>query len=85
MNSRKNELMKLSSVQFSAWELHIYLDTHPNDQNAIKMYNEYMSEYKTMLQEYENKYGPITASQNSIAEDWLKDPWPWDVGKECDC
>ena len=29
--TRKQALLRLSQVQFAAWELHVYLDTHPDD------------------------------------------------------
>ena len=34
MNMRKAMLLKLGSLQFSLWELHLYLDTHPMDAAA---------------------------------------------------
>ncbi len=83
MSNRESELLRLSSVQFAAWELHVYLDTHPGDKEAKKRYKEYTAAYKSMLKEFEAQYGPITQPANG--EEWLKDPWPWDVTKECDC
>lgn len=83
MNNRETALLRLSSVQFAAWELHIYLDTHPGDKEAQKRYDEYMAAYKALLKEFEAQYGPVT--QPADGKEWLKDPWPWDVAKECDC
>lgn len=83
MSNRTAALYKLSSVQFVALELHIYLDTHPGDVEAQKKYNEYMAAYKAMLKEFEATYGAISCPADS--KEWLKDPWPWDVTKECDC
>ena len=83
MNNRENALLRLSAVQFSAWELHMYLDTHPNDELATKRYRKYKSEYEALLADFEQKYGPVTLTSNTNA--WLSDPWPWDIIKECDC
>ena len=43
MTEREKMLRRLSSVEFAAHELHIYLDTHPNDKAAgaaLAVYNE---------------------------------------------
>lgn len=41
MNMRKAMLLKLGSLQFSLWELHLYLDTHPMDAAAEARYMGY--------------------------------------------
>lgn len=83
MNCRQHDLLRLSAVQFAAWELHMYLDTHPNDKLAKERYKKYFAEYKALLAEFEEKYGPITQPAKGNA--WLSDPWPWENDKECDC
>lgn len=75
--NRDELLMKISQYAFAAWELHIYLDTHPSDIAAmmrLKNYQKKAEEYKT---EYEKKYGPLTVKSGS-GETWLNDPWPWE-------
>lgn len=81
--NRNQMLLRLSQIQFAAWELHVYLDTHPNDMQATMRYKELMSEYSLLLSEFENNFGPIT--KPAIGNEWLKDPWPWDITKESDC
>ena len=49
MSNRTAALYKLSSVQFAALELHIYLDTHPGDVETQKKYNEYMAATRQCL------------------------------------
>ena len=34
-------LQKLDAVQFAMWELHLYLDTHPDDFAALSLYKKY--------------------------------------------
>ena len=80
--TQKQMLLRLSQVQFATWELHVYLDTHPNDKAATLRYKEYMSEYQKMLAEYEMQFGPIT--KPATGNEWLKDPWPWEITKESD-
>lgn len=83
MNDRKKLLMRISSTQFAAWELHMYLDTHPCDRTANEMFRKYTDEAKMLKAEFERKYGPLTITGSNEA-DWLKDPWPWENQGSCD-
>lgn len=79
-------LMRLSSVQFCMLEMRQFLDTHPNDPEALEMYNKYIDRFNALKKEYEEQCGPLTLSGNN-SDDWLKNPWPWDPDFEnaCDC
>ena len=61
MNKEKQfqHLRKLQEVDFVLLELNLYLDTHPNDHEAMKQYNYYAQKRKKIACEYEEKYGPI--------------------------
>lgn len=74
--NRKKLLMKLSAVQFAAWELHMYLDTHPLDEEARLRYQRHLKEYRKLKAEYEENFGPLTPRADS--DEWLSDPWPWE-------
>lgn len=81
----KCKLMReLSSVKFAVWELHLYLDTHPCDEKALEMHKKYSKRAKELTEEYEECYGPLTHKSDSGLE-WVKNPWPWEYVKECDC
>lgn len=80
MNNRRKMLLRLSALQFAAWELHMYLDTHPNDTQATMRYKELESQYQQLLAEYEAKFGPIIMPATGNA--WLEEPWPWETEKE---
>ena len=76
----KEELMrKLSSAQFVMWELHMYLDTHPTDSQAMSLYRKYEKKRNELKKEYEDQYGPITFSASDMAAEWLESPWPWEA------
>lgn len=79
MKTKRQKLLRLSAVQFAAWELHIYLDTHPNDADAALRYKELEAQYQQLLAEYEDQYGPIVLPATGNA--WLDDPWPWENEK----
>lgn len=73
----------LSAVQFAMWELHLYLDTHPEDIGALKLHSKYEEKYLNLKDEYEAKYGPLYSNSGSPGVHWLKNPWPWDYEGGC--
>ena len=84
MKEREKLLKKLSAHQFSMWELHMYLDTHLNDPQAMASYKKHEREYRSLKAEYESEYGPLTPGQSVRGSDWIRDPWPWDIeGADC--
>ena len=78
MNKKEKLLRSLSSVQFALWELHMYLDTHPNDMEAITLHEKYEKKYLELKRNYEENYGPLTPTVGEGIS-WLQNPWPWDV------
>lgn len=81
MSEREKLLNRLSAAQFAAWEIHIYLDTHPNDAAAIDAYNKYRQKFSQLMQEFSEKYGAVCADKSENAEywDWIDAPWPWEL------
>lgn len=57
---------------FSAWELRLYLNTHPQDASALKLYQQ-MCQQSPKLN-YACAFVPCT--QNGWS--WVNDPWPWE-------
>lgn len=83
MTSREAMLKKLGAAQFAAWEMHLYLDTHPWDLHMVEANTKAAMKAKVLRDEFEEKFCPLTASKASGVE-WLKGPWPWEI-EECDC
>lgn len=80
MNERTMMLKKIQAYCFAAYDWNLYLDTHPDDKNAIKMYHKMTERAETLKAEFQSKYGPLSAnsSKNMDRWDWLDDPWPWE-------
>lgn len=76
-------MRELSAVNFAAWELHLYLDTHPCDEKALEMHRKYSERAKELKEEYEECFGPLTHDSSSGLA-WIKNPCPWEY-MECDC
>ena len=79
MNDRIKLLKEISTVDFAMIELHLFLDTHPDDNAASAKLEEYKLKSKELTREYEKKYGPLSAnSRNADRWAWISSYWPWD-------
>lgn len=76
-------LREISAVEFAAWELHLYLNTHPCDEKALEMKKKYIMRADELRSEYEECYGSLNYRTGS-GKEYVKNPWPWEY-MECDC
>ena len=76
-------LTNIDAYSFALNDLKLYLDVHPDDTNCIKLYNDYINEYKKNLFEYNKKYGNIEATNINEGKkwNWVSEPWPWQGGE----
>lgn len=80
MNEQSRMRRRISAVQFAMWELHLYLDSHPNCTEAAKKLAEYKETYNTLTRGYEEKYGPLNETSRETSRwAWISDPWPWEA------
>lgn len=81
MTTREQLLKKLSASQFSAWETHMFLDTHPDNHEALEDLKRLTEQTKALTREFEQNYGPLTI-KNVYGDkrfEWLDSPWPWEA------
>lgn len=81
MNAQAEQLTNIDALSFAMVDLTLLLDVNPNNQDAIKLFNQYREQKENLTKEYESKYGPITLdsdSLNSYPWAWKDMPWPWD-------
>lgn len=81
MNAQAELLTYVDALNFAMIDLNLFLDVNPNNQEAIKLFNQYREEKVKLMKDYESKYGPITIdsdSLNSYPWAWDDMPWPWD-------
>lgn len=78
------ELLKeIMAIDFSLVELNLYLDTHPIDQRALRLHNEYVAKHKILKEKYEKEYEPLHHRFISKCPyEWIKEPWPWEIDYE---
>ncbi|MBQ4145481.1 MAG: spore coat protein CotJB [Clostridia bacterium] len=80
MNDRATLLKKIAAYAFAAYDWNLYLDTHPDDKDAIAMFHRMNDKATALKMEFESKYGPLTASASNDPDhwDWISSPWPWE-------
>ena len=86
VNTRKLEntpLGELQAISFAITELNLYLNTHPNDKEALEMLNELIKLSSAAKMRYTEKYGPLNIRdlENSKSYTWLNEPWPWNYSE----
>lgn len=71
---------ELQALGFAVNELALYLDTHPEDTEALQLYRQYQELYAQGAVQYGKKYGPMTHNMPVDHETytWINDPWPWE-------
>lgn len=73
-------LSELQALDFVVLELGLFLDTHPSDQEAFRLFRKYEALAKEARARYESMYGPLTqrAAADSETYTWVLGPWPWE-------
>lgn len=72
----------IDMVSFAVVEFNLYLDTHPEDEEAIKLFNQYMELRRSAMCAYAEQYGPLTIDTANPEHywAWASQPWPWERG-----
>ena len=76
----REKMHELQKYNFAAYDLLLYLDTHPDDKKAFCLFKEIVSKYRKLREEYEHECGPIEpySAANFKKFNWLDEPWPWE-------
>ena len=82
MNEREYMLKELQALDFKLYDLQLYLDTHPFDEEALCLYPNTADEAMDKREEYEAKYGALTPEVAATDSEWtwIQNPWPWERG-----
>ncbi len=84
INKERLEMLKgIMAIEFSLVDLNLFLDTHPTDRKALTIFNEYTLKLCKLVNDYEKKFAPLTATTPSNCPwRWIEDPWPWEIDYE---
>ena len=64
---------------FAAWELRLYLNTHPCDQQALQLFRKYARKAE------QPNYAGAFAGDCGDRWSWAEAPWPWEFNAGCEC
>ena len=72
---------ELMAIDFAAHDLSLYLDTHPQDEEAFAVYQDLLRLSEEGTKRYVRMYGPVCKKDLVTAKqyDWLDGPWPWET------
>lgn len=82
MNEKTTLKRKIDALDFSIHEIVLFLDTHPNNRQAINMLREYRRQRREAIANYETKCGPYIKTVDDVSPkdywNWIDSPWPWE-------
>jgi spore coat protein JB len=76
---QKKLLDYIDAVSFAMIDTSMYLDTHPDDREAIAHFQKYQSARKKALKEYSQYFEPLTMDTAEVTDTftWATTKWPW--------
>lgn len=80
--AQKRLLLSIQAIEFTALELNLYLNTHPDDKKALSDYNAACRQLLSLKRDYEARYGPLTNfgyAPSQFPWQWINEPWPWEI------
>ncbi|MEW6173807.1 MAG: spore coat protein CotJB [Bacillota bacterium] len=77
-------LKKIQTLEFCAFEIALFLDTHPCNTEALKDHKSFSQELAELKKLYSERYGPLTHESHKREDCWLwaEEPWPWEIEYE---
>ena len=84
VNKREKPVTPMSEMQalgFAIQELALYLDTHPEDADALELYRTYQQIHHDCTMKYNAQCRPMThfMPTDDKKYTWMHDPWPWEI------
>lgn len=86
-NGQNEKLLSIQKVSFMADDLRLYMDTHPEDAEGLKLLKTVLKRRKELLREYALQFYPLTMDcmadiyeedPESVCYCWQKGPVPWE-------
>jgi spore coat protein JB len=75
-------LKEIMSYEFTAIDLNLYLDTHPQDMTALGEYNRVSQHLMKLKQAYMQQHGSLAnfgCATSQYPWQWIDEPWPWQI------
>ena len=75
-------LQQINEVSFAVNDMILYLDTHPEDERALRYFADVSDRRNKLMAEYAEKYGPLTIDDAAVSSEsmwkWSQQPFPWE-------
>ena len=73
-------LNRIRAIDFSLYEVALYLDAYPCDTRALELYHRLMEQRCPLVARYETEVGPLTflGNRSRCTWDWIDKPFPWE-------
>lgn len=80
MNNGQKLLDEIRALSFVLTETQLYLDSYPDNRDALAYFRKIRKELAEKTAVYEDSYGPLTPLSSKAEEnwDWVSGPWPWE-------
>lgn len=83
MNSYQTDMLRsIDSISLALQDTVLFLDTHPEDANALEAFTEYSKMRNEALEAYAKEYGPLIIDDVTTSDanywNWINQPWPWE-------
>ena len=84
VNKREKPVTPMTEMQalgFAIQELALYLDTHPEDKEALELYRSYQQIHHDCTMKFNAQCRPMThfMPNDDHKFTWIHDPWPWEI------
>ncbi len=80
MNDKERLLHDVRIAFFKRTEANLFLDTHPEDREALRYFRDADREFREAKDDYERRFGPLCPGGESVRDGkfiWIAAPWPW--------
>lgn len=80
MTEQQNMMRRLQVQSFAIDDIKLFLDTHPDDRQAMEYYQKYRHLRQQTMNNYVKQFGPVTPDQVEGTDrwTWIDTPWPWE-------
>ena len=80
-NEQEKIIKEIQMYKFAMMDASLFLDSHPDNKDALDYFNKYNKLNMDKQKEYAEKYGPMTMNDitgNMQSWKWTDNPWPWE-------
>ncbi|MEG0924217.1 MAG: spore coat protein CotJB [Anaerovoracaceae bacterium] len=79
--TRGEAMRAVQMYDFAMEDTGLFLDTHPTNKMALQFYGDTRKKYIEAVEDYEEQFGALNASDVDVSDSWtwVNSPWPWEM------